>query len=36
MKYYQIREKHFKKAYKYDQIKKEIQDGIKKKTASEK
>ena len=35
MKYYQIREKRLKQAYKYDQIKKEIQDGRKKKTASE-
>ena len=36
MKYYQIREKRLEKAYKYDRIKKEIQDERKKKTASEK
>ena len=36
MKYYQIREIHLKKAYKYDQIKKEIRNGTQKKTDNKK
>ena len=36
MKYYQIREQRLKEIYKYDQIKKEVKDGQKEKTASEK
>ena len=34
MKYYKIREKRLEKAYKYDQIKKEIRNGTQKKADS--